>query len=118
MGLENMGSGLPIITWQGCLVATGPETTLLLEAKKKMKTQVTKSTENVFSQSLYSQLLDDLYTSGTGVPGKSRDPHPQPTRKLPKQRYQHLLKGQCPTVSALLNVGMLKWRLLCSCRRH
>lgn len=83
MGLENMGSGLPIITWQGCSVATGPETTLLLEAKKKMKTQVTKSTENVFSQSLYNQLLGALYTSGTGGPGKSRDSHPHPTRKLP-----------------------------------
>ena len=24
MGLKNMGLGRPIITWQGCLVATGP----------------------------------------------------------------------------------------------
>lgn len=37
MGLKNMSLGLPIITWQGCLVATGPETTFLLEAKKKKK---------------------------------------------------------------------------------
>ena len=39
MGLKNMSLGLPIITWQGCLVATGPETTFLLEAKKKKENQ-------------------------------------------------------------------------------
>lgn len=84
-----------------------------------MKTKVTKSTESVFSQSLYNQLLDALYTSGTvlstGDPGKSRHhPATPPQNSLfgkgDRQRYQQLLKGQCPTISALLNVGMLKWR--------
>ena len=83
MGLKNMSLGLPIITWQGCLVATGPETTFLLEAKKK-KTKVTKSAESVFSQSLYNQC--PLYIRQCAQhwgPWEEQIPPCHPTPKLP-----------------------------------
>ena len=50
-----------------------------------------------------------------GVLGRAETPTPTPPENSlfgrgDKQRYQQLLKGQCPTVSALLNVGMLRRR--------